>query len=207
MKSLYLFWAIIFSTNTAFAEVGDGVIFDENGLTIKYGKPPVFDANRWNSSNGTFTLRDGSAGFVKAVLDAQGKAVGVRKNFPQVNVNELRVNGLYYEPIVTVTSKFCQEMDESNFPAEANKCQDFLVKLFNNYDSQLSQSNFKTLQEVASYDGEPAPNSLDDMKKALLAQSQNMKLLEGRSIIKNISYLVQKCDILKRFSTTATKTS
>lgn len=190
---------VILQSSLAFCEVNDGVIFDENGLTLIVGKEPVVDHNRWNSSEGVYTLSSGAPGYVKAIKNAQGKVVAVRKAVGKNN--ELYANNIYSENMVTVTTGFCKKLDAQKLEDDAKKCQNFLGNLFKVYEDQATEENLKTLQDVAKLDGVAPIGGLDDLKRSFKQQSYVMKILESKSIIANIGYLAQKCGALKRYST------
>lgn len=188
--------ALYFSS--AFCAVGDGVIFDENGLTIIMGQEPIVDNSRWNSSEGTYTLTNGAPGYVKAIKNAQGKVVAVKKTF--TNINELHANALFSDNSATITLDFCNKFESQKIELEGKKCQNYLMNFFTLYESQGNKATLKTLQDVATLDGVPPIASLEALQTSIKDQVSNFKSIESRTIIANVGYLAMRCNALKRYS-------
>lgn len=196
MKPTFFFLLAISWSVSAFG--GDGIIFDENGLTIIVGEKPLVDNSRWNSSDGIYTLTNGNPGYVKAIKNEQGKVVAVKKAFG--NINELHANGVFSEDSVTVTTNFCKQLEAQKVDLESRKCQNFLGDFFKLYESQATETVLKTLQDVAKLDGIAPVVNMEALALSFKNQSMNMKILVNKSIIANIGYLAQRCADLKRYS-------
>lgn len=198
MKSIFFLSLLtIFTSTNAFAEPGDGVIFDESGLTIIKGQKPLVDTSRWNFSDGVYVKSDGSIK-VKVIKNAQDKIEAVKRS--SGNLTEIFANNIYSGNVTTVTSKFCKQFEEKKIEDNAKKCQNFLTDLFTEYEDQATEANVKTFREIAALDGVTSNFSLEAMKQVLKQQRFSMQVVERSSIIANIGYLATRCAGLKRYS-------
>lgn len=213
MKSILFFSLLtILYSGHALSEEGDGVIFDENGLTLMYRQAPLVDKNRWNSSDGIYSRINVSpnanmrekAMIVKAIKDEKGKIVAVKKGLG--NNFEMHANGVFIQNNLVVTTKFCKDIEDKKFSLQADKCKDAVKDLFDTYENQATDKTLKTIQETTKLDGDGLPQNLTMFlfRKNLVEQSaalQNSeKQVQTKTIFGTLGILTKRCEELKRYS-------
>lgn len=207
MKFLFLLTLTTLMTTTAFAR-HDGVMIDENGLTVKLNQPVVVDESRWNFDKDTYINKTNPKIRITVIADAKGNAKSAELNGLD-DEDGLFIDGAFVKKsggIIMISATACDEVENRAIFKKLKECKKFDDEIVEIFSDQYKDEDL--INKITAVEGmskielrkilaKESDGFNDEYKK----QKKNESSGSGEIATEIRKMFQDKCSSVKRYST------